>query len=129
MTNPAVTEIPETGVLGEITVPYADSTYGINISPSPGPRLYFATTHWITALIVDKRDGSLWYRAYDAATESYYCIPPAWVHIYTPEELTPLSPHVPENKKHIEIYLDRQFLLAGAKILNSGEIFRRTSKI
>jgi hypothetical protein len=67
--NPVVTEIPDSGVLGEITIPYADSYYGINISPSYGPRLYYATTHWVTAMVVDKRDGSLWYRAYDAATK------------------------------------------------------------
>jgi len=111
-TNPTVTEIPQTGVLGEITIPYADSAYGINISPSPGPRLYFATTHWITDLVVDKRDGSIWYRAYDAATDSHYYIQPAWVRIFSPAELAPLSPQVPPGDKHIEIYLDRQYLLA-----------------
>jgi len=112
VTNPPVTEIPETGALGEITIPYADSRYGINISPSPGPRLYFATTHWITAVVVDKSDGSVWYRAYDAATDSHYFTRPEWVHLFTPEELAPLSPQVPAEEKHIEIYLDRQLLLA-----------------
>ncbi len=111
-TNPVLTEIPESGVLGEITVPYADSTYGINKSPFAGPRLYFATTHWITALVSDRRDGSLWYKAYDAAIQASYYVPPAWVHIYSPQELAPLRSQVPENKKHIEVYLDRQFLLA-----------------
>jgi hypothetical protein len=111
-TNPTLAEIPETGVLGEITIPYADSAYGINISPSPGPRLYFGTTHWITDLVVDKRDGNLWYRAYDAATDSHYYVQPAWVRIFYPEELAPLSPQVPADEKHIEIYLDRQLLLA-----------------
>jgi hypothetical protein len=37
-------EIHETGILGEITKPYADSFYWINISPSPGLRLYYGTT-------------------------------------------------------------------------------------
>jgi lipoprotein-anchoring transpeptidase ErfK/SrfK len=99
--NPVVLEIPETGILGEITIPYADSSYGINSSTSPGPRLYFASTHWIKALVVDKRDGSLWYKAYDAATQVYYYTRPDWVHIFSPEEI-----------KHIEIYLNRQLLLA-----------------
>jgi hypothetical protein len=111
-TNPAVTEIPTTGVLGEITLPYADSSYGINSSPSPGPRLYYATTHWITDMVVDKRDGSLWYKAYDAATKVNYYTRPAWVHLFSPEELAPLSPQVPANEKQIEIYLERQLLLA-----------------
>ena len=110
--NPVVTEIPETGVLGEITIPYADSYYGINISPSFGPRLYYATTHWVTALVMDKRDGSLWYRAYDAATKAYYYIRPEWMHLFSPEDIGPLSPQVSDNEKRIEVYLDRQLLLA-----------------
>ena len=111
-TNPVVTDIPATGVLGEITLPYADSAYGINTSQSTGPRLYFATTHWITDMVVDKRDGSLWYKAYDAALKVSYFTRPAWVHLFAPEELAPLSPQVPASEKHIEIYLDRQLLLS-----------------
>ncbi|MGA2490952.1 MAG: L,D-transpeptidase [Anaerolineales bacterium] len=110
--NSVVRKIPESGVLGEITIPYADSSYGINISPSPGPRLYSGTTHWIRALVTDKRDGSVWYRAYDAAIKAYYYIRPQWVCLFSPEEIAPLSPQVPGNEKHIEIYLDRQLLLA-----------------
>ena len=110
--NPVVMEIPETGVLGEITIPYAESSYAVNVSPSPGPRLYYATTHWVTGLIVDKADGSLWYKAYDAATKVYYYIRPQWLHIFQPEELSPLSPQVSEKEKHIEIFLERQLLLA-----------------
>ena len=110
--NPIVMEIPETGVLGEITIPFAESSYGINISPSPGPRLYYGTTHWITAVVVDKIDTSLWYRAFDAATKAYYYIRPQWVHIYQPEEISALSPQVHEAEKHLEIYLERQLLLA-----------------
>jgi L,D-transpeptidase catalytic domain len=110
--NPVVREIPETGILGEITTPYAESYYGINETPAPGPRIYYGTTHWITALVADKRDGSLWYRAFDAATKVYYYIHPEWLHLFSPEEISPLSPQVPENQKHIEIYLDRQLLLA-----------------
>jgi hypothetical protein len=110
--NDIVTDIPETGILGEITIPKADSTWAINRSPSPGPRLYYGTTHWITALVVDKRDGSQLYKAYDNLYNSYYYIPPKWVHIFSPEEIAPLSPQVPEDEKRIEIHLNRQLLLA-----------------
>ena len=107
-----VTEIPATGVLGEITIPKADSVWAINRSPTPGPRLYYGTTHWITAVVVDKRDGSQWYKAYDNLWDTFYYIPPQWVHIFLPEEIAPLSPNVPEDEKHIEIHLDSQLLLA-----------------
>jgi hypothetical protein len=61
---------------------------------------------------VDKRDGSLWYKAYDAAIKAHYYTRPTGVHLFTPDELAPLSQQVPANEKHIEIYLERQLLLA-----------------
>jgi hypothetical protein len=112
LSNPLVTDIPATGVLGEITLPYADSVWAINRSPSPGPRLYFGSTQWIDGLVVDARDGSLWYKAYDNLYNSHYYTRPEGVHIFSPEEIAPLSPQVPEDEKHIEIYLDRQLLVA-----------------
>jgi len=110
--NSNVTEIPETGILGEITIPKADSVWAINRSPTPGPRLYYGTTHWITALVVDQRDGSQWYKAYDNLYNSHYYIPPKWMHVFSNEEIAPISPQVAESEKRIEIYLDRQLLLA-----------------
>jgi len=110
--NNLVTEIPEKGVLGEITIPYADSVWAINRSPYPGPRLYYGTTHWIKALVMDQRDGSPWYKVFDNLYNSHYYTRPEWMHVFSPEELAPLSPQVPENEKHIKIYLDHQLLLA-----------------
>jgi len=110
--NGLVTGIPETGVLGEITIPIADSYWAINRSPYPGPWLYYRTTHWIKALVVDQRDGSLMYKVYDNLYNSYYYTRPDGMHVFSPEEIAPLSPQVPEKEKHIEIYLDRQLLLA-----------------
>ncbi len=110
--NLPVTEIPDTGVLGEITIPIADSVWAVNSSPFPGPRLYFGTTHWIKSLVVDKGDGSLWYKAYDNLYNSHYYVRPEGMHIFSSDELAPLSPQVPKEKKHIEVYLDRQLLLA-----------------
>ena len=110
--NPLVTEIPEAGILGEITVPYADSYWAINRSPYPGPRLYYGTTHWITDLIGDQRDGSMLYKVYDNLYNSYYYTRPDGMHVFSSEEIAPLSPKIPEDEKHIEINLDRQLLLA-----------------
>ena len=112
MLNNIVTKIPETGILGEITIPYADSMWAMNRGPTPGPRLYYGTTHWITALVVDQRDGSSWYKAYDNLYNSHYYTRPEWMHVFSPEEIAPLSPNVPEDEKHIEIHLDSQLLLA-----------------
>ncbi len=100
------------GVLGEITVPYADSMWAINRNPTPGPRLYYGSTHWIKGLVVDQRDDSLWYKAYDNLYNSHYYTRPEWMHILSPEEFSPISPQVPDEEKQIEILLDRQLLIA-----------------
>ncbi len=111
-TNPDVPEIAAKGNLAEITQPFIDSAYGINISPSAGPRLYYSTTHWIETAVTDKRDGSLWYKAFDAATKSHYYMKPMGVRLIPPDELAPLSSQVPADEKRIEISLENQTLLA-----------------
>jgi len=110
--NEVVTELPQAGTVGEITVPYSESWWGINRTPFPGARLYYATTHWIKDIAVDKRDGSLWYRAYDHLYSAYYYIRPYNVRILPANELTPLSPNVPPEDKYIEVRLDEQAVVA-----------------
>jgi hypothetical protein len=110
--NEPLPEVPEAGVVGEVTVPYADSMWAINRSPTPGPRLYYKTTHWVNGLIADQRDGSLWYKCYDNLWKSHYYTRPEWVRIYPQSELATLSPQVPDEEKHIEVLLDEQMLYA-----------------
>lgn len=110
--NEPLLEVPEAGVVGEVTVPYADTMWGINRSPYPGPRLYYGSTHWVTALVSDQRDGSLWYKCYDNLWQSHYYTRPQWLRIYADADLAPLTPHIPNYEKFIEIILDEQMLYA-----------------
>jgi hypothetical protein len=110
--NPVVTDLPDSGVVGELTVPYTDSAWGINSQTFPGPRLYYATAHWIKGLVVDRKDGSRWYQAYDQLYQADYFLRAEAVHILSTEELAPISPEVPVDEKRIVILLDRQELLA-----------------
>jgi hypothetical protein len=110
--NPIVMEIPGTGVLGEVTIPFADMYHGINSNPLRGQRLYYGTTHWITAIVTDKRDGGSWYKAHDVALGIDYYIRPECIHLFSKEELAPISGYVQENEKWIEIHLGHQILLA-----------------
>lgn len=110
--NPTRVDLPETGLVGEVTVPYADTIWALNRSPTPGPRLYFKSTHWVDGLVVDDRDGSFWYSCYDNLWRSHYYTRPPWLRLYNPEELAPISPQVSDDEKHIEIMLDEQLLYA-----------------
>jgi hypothetical protein len=110
--NKAVTNLPKGGTVGEVTVPYAASWWAINRNPFPGPRAYYATTHWVEEVVIDKRDGGLWYKAYDHLFNAYYYIQPEYIRILSANELTPLAPQVPAEEKYIEVRLDSQMLLA-----------------
>jgi lipoprotein-anchoring transpeptidase ErfK/SrfK len=110
--NEPVDAITPGGAVGEVTIPYADSSWGINRAPYPGPRLYYQSTHWVTAVVHDQRDGSAWYQCYDNLWQSHYYTRPEWIRIHTPQDLAPITPLIPEARKRIEIILDEQMLYA-----------------
>lgn len=109
--NPPVTVLPAEGQLGEVTVPYTEAREG----PSPGNpvvyRLYYATTHWVTSRQIDG-DQNIWYGLLDDKLKSSYYVLATHIHLISPQELTPLSPEVPAEKKRIEVRLDRQAVVA-----------------
>jgi hypothetical protein len=82
-------------------------------------RLYYETTHWITA-IVEGPNHQAWYELTSEVTDYLvYYVPAIHLRPITAEELTPLSPEVPAEEKRIEILLERQFLTAyeGEKVV------------
>jgi hypothetical protein len=110
--NQAVDSIPGEAMIGEMTVPYAETWWGINRSPFPASRMYYSSAHFISEIVVDRRDGTRWYKAYDHLTNAYYYVRPEHIRVFSPEELAPLSPQVPPEEKHIEVRLDAQAVLA-----------------
>ncbi len=57
-------------------------------------------------------DGSIWYRLLDDKFEQYYYVPASHIRLLSTEELTPLSPNIPDENKRVEVRLDDQLLLA-----------------
>lgn len=103
--------IPTRGALGEVSVPYTDAYFEPNETGEFIYRLYYETVHWVMGT-VDSPDGSTWYRLLDDKFEKDYYVPAKHIRIIPPEELTPLSPQVPSEKKQIEVRLNEQLLLA-----------------
>ena len=113
--NPIIYDIPASGMIGEISVPYAESWWGIHRSNRAiAYRLYYQTTHWIKDVFRDPVDGSPWYRAYHNQNDSqyFYYIRPQYVHLIPAEELSLLSADVPAEEKRIHVLLDEQLMLA-----------------
>ncbi len=109
--NDPVSDVPPSGLLGEISVPFTDA----HEQPDPGSavahRLYYETVHWLTQSVVGA-DGQVWYRLLDDKFDLYYYIPAKHMRLIPDSELAPLSPEVPDPEKLIEIDLTRQLVLA-----------------
>ena len=110
--NPVVSQLPKTGQLGEITVPVtyplylkAKSTW-TQLYP-----LYYESVHWVTG-IIEGPDKSPYYQVTEAWSKDKYYIRGEHIRLIQPEELTPLSPDVPPEKKRIEISIGQQTLTA-----------------
>jgi len=110
--NTVLNRIPSGGKLAEVTVPYTQS---MQLTEEggwvPAYLLYFESVHWITG-IDEGPDGQRWYRLTDELLHQDYHVRASHLRPITAEELTPLSPDVPEGQKSIEVDLLRQTFTA-----------------
>lgn len=99
--------------LVEVTVPFTETwrtsqAYGWQ---KLGFRLYYSSVHWAEA-IEEGPKGEPWYRIYDDLTGFPYYVNPLHVRAVPLEDLSPISPDVPFEKKRIEVDLTMQTLIA-----------------
>jgi len=113
--NRAEENVPEGGLLTELTVPYSRP---YNFSSADGWQatedfyLYYQSTHWVTD-VIEGPDGYPWYQITDELWSGFkYYVPAAHLRVYTPDDLTPISPDVAPDDKWIEVDLTRQWLTA-----------------
>jgi lipoprotein-anchoring transpeptidase ErfK/SrfK len=104
--------IPLRGALGEVSVPYTDARLEPERNAEVIYRLYYESTHWIKASASNETDGSVWYSLRDDKNHTSYYVPAGHIRLLTTEELAPLSPHIPERDKRVEVHLDDQLLMA-----------------
>lgn len=110
--NEPVYSIPEGGILGEITVPLTQSMrFNKNIGWQPLYRLYYKSVHWITGAGYGP-NYSPWYEITDDLMKIQYHVPAQHVRLIPEEELTPISPDVPEHLKRVIVNIARQSLTA-----------------
>ena len=112
--NQPVSEVPPSGLLGEITVPFTDAHEEPDAAAKVAHRLYYETVHWITKRTTDP-DGHAWYCLLDDKFDLRYYIPAQHMRVIPEDELAPLSPEVPDSEKLIEVHLARQLVLAFEK--------------
>jgi lipoprotein-anchoring transpeptidase ErfK/SrfK len=108
--NTPLETIPDTNLLAEVTVPYAQPyIYNEWQGWQAIYRLYYSTVHWITGIETGP-DGKAWYRIQDEQDASLYYVPAVQMRPIPAEEISPISPDVPVGKKRIEVNLSSQFI-------------------
>jgi lipoprotein-anchoring transpeptidase ErfK/SrfK len=98
-----VFSIPAGGQLGEITVPLTDTRLAPSLRARRGYRIYYATTHWVTGIKVDRTEKSIWYEVYDNYLRIPLYVRSSDMRLVPEAELRPLSPGVPETLKYIRV--------------------------
>jgi hypothetical protein len=110
-TNNPNDQIPSTGQLGEVTVPFTDARWWVSSKDATAYRLYYATTHWVTGLTFDDTALPL-YKVYDTLIKRSYYIPAKHIRLVPSEELLPISTQIPPEAKRIEVHLADQVVIA-----------------
>ena len=110
--NKPVYQIPEAGQLGEITVPISETRLTPYTYANNGYRLFYGMTHWVKKVIVTREEKSIWYEIYDRELQKLFYVPHYNMRIIPNEELTLLSPNIPDADKLIHVDLDAQFVTA-----------------
>ena len=107
-----VYEIPAAGQLGEITVPISETRLAPYTYSNNGYRLYYGTTHWVKKVVVTRDEKSIWYEIFDNHLKKSFYVPYYNMRLIPTEELSLLSPDIPESEKLIHVDLPTQMVTA-----------------
>jgi lipoprotein-anchoring transpeptidase ErfK/SrfK len=110
--NKPMVSIPEgTRQLVEVSVPFTQAYQKTNRGDwQPNLYLYYESVHWVDAIEPEGPDGTPWYRVFDAS--GVYYVSSLHVRPIPHENLSPISPEVPLEKKRIDVNLTTQTLTA-----------------
>jgi hypothetical protein len=110
-TNPVVTDIPEGGLLAEVSVPYTDALWTPGERYHVAYRFYYETTHWIKE-VLNGPDGVPYYHILEDKWDLSYYVPASHLRVIPESELSLISPGVPSYAKRIEVHTSTQSVIA-----------------
>mgnify|MGYP005817149039 CR=1 FL=1 len=95
--------VPAGGQLGEVTVPYSVTRLAPAYAAKTSFRAYYATTYWVTGVSVNRYEKGIWYEIYDEHLQRSFFIPSTDMRLVPDDELTLLSPDLPDALKRIYV--------------------------
>ena len=114
-------DVPQKGRVGEITVPFSITRKAPYVYAEGGYRIYYGTTHWVNKVVVTREEKSIWYEIYDPVIKKFLYVRSQDMRLVPNDELTLLSPEVPQEQKKIVVDLSTQLVTAfeGEKLVFS----------
>ncbi len=114
-------DIPTSGQVGEITVPFSITKKDPYVYADNGYRIFYGTTHWVQRVVVTREEKSIWYEIYDFYLKKSFYVASHDMRLVPNDELTLLSPEVPNEEKKIVVDLSTQLVTAfeGEKLVFS----------
>jgi len=109
--QPSVMGLTRAPMLGEITVPFAETRRDLKPKSDHAYRAYYGTTYWVGGAYPDE-DGNYWYEVFDKQIELGFYISAFDMRLVPDEELSPLSTDVPDEEKLIHVDLRTQYVTA-----------------
>ena len=107
-----VFNIAEKGRVGEIVVPFSDTKKEPYVYAERGYRLFYGTTHWVQKYVVTRDEKSIWYEIYDFHLKRLFYVSSHDMRLVPDDELSTLSPDVPDEEKSIIVDLKAQLVSA-----------------
>lgn len=105
-------DVPKSGRVGEITIPFVDTKKAPYVYAERGYRVYYGSAHWATRVVVTREEKSIWYEIYDTEIKKHLYVPSHAMRLIPHDELTLLSPEAPQEEKHIIIDRETQMVTA-----------------
>lgn len=105
-------EIPPEGKLAEVSVPYSLTYLAPYFYAKNAHRIFYETTHWVKKVVVTREEKSIWYEIYDNVLKKSFYVPSYNMRLIQDEELTQLSPQVPDEEKLIHVDIETQMVTA-----------------
>ncbi len=107
-----VLNIRSGGQTGELTVPFSDTRHDPSSWAERGYRIYYRSTHWVTDVVVNRYEKTIWYKVYDSELQASLYIASQDLRLVPDEELAPLASDVPDGSKHIYVDTSTQSVTA-----------------
>lgn len=96
-------DIPQAGRPGEVTVPWTLTRREPDRNARHSYRAYYATTYWVKSARVNPYEKSLWYQIYDEHLHDTLYIAASDLRLIPYEELSQLSPDIPNDRKRLHV--------------------------